>query len=150
MSRDRSGLCEGRAELQHLCTTQTHQLLAKQWRKISSSKVETFVAKKHLTAVTEAPGRQLSTAPCASHLPGKKMVLYQSFLQPPPCREPGEPTESSLPVVWGQYYAAFRDQHPQGLLRPGALVREAVVCASLAALAAAGLSTCPRNNECSS
>lgn len=37
VSRDRNGLCKGRAELQHLCTTQTHQLLAKQWRKISSS-----------------------------------------------------------------------------------------------------------------
>lgn len=53
-------------------------------------KVEICVAKKHLIAVREVSGTPLS--PCASHLPGKKMVLYQSFLQPPPCREPGVPT----------------------------------------------------------
>lgn len=46
VSRDTSGLHKGRADLQHLCTNQMNQLLAKQGRKISSSKVETFVAKK--------------------------------------------------------------------------------------------------------
>lgn len=43
----------------------------------------------------------------------------------------GATTASAPPGVW-QHLSAFRDQHQRRALQLGALVREAVVCASLA------------------
>lgn len=134
---------KGRADLQQLCTTQTPQ------RNSGGKSPPPKVAKTHLTAVRQAPGAQLSTAPCALHLPGKKTVLYQTFSTAPSLQRTGEPPGASPPGVW-QCHAAFGDQHPQGLPRLGALVRPAAVCASIPALAAAGLPACPGSNECSS
>lgn len=98
-----------------------HQLLAKLWKKIacSSSKGRNLCSKKPPHSCERSPKH--SYPQLLVHLPGEKIVLYQSFLQHPPRRKAGEPTGPSPPGVQ-QHHAAFRDQHPQGLLWHGALV----------------------------
>lgn len=89
--RSSAGASKGRADLQHLCTTQTRQ------RNGGGRSPPPKAAKTHLTAVRQAPGTQLSTAPCALHLPGKKTVLDQTFSAAPSLQRTGGTPRSVTP-----------------------------------------------------